>query len=292
MREYHVLNLGAGVQSTALYLMSREPDAKFRFDVAIFADTQEEPLAVRDHLAYLQSLGDPPIWVRTAGKLGDDLMHGRNSTGQRFASIPAFTAEDHLVRPGGCGNRPQPAPKYGIIRRQCTNEYKIRVVEKAIRRELVGLEPRQRMPRDVLVRQYFGITTDEAGRAERAKRRFAEIKWAEPVYPFIEMGWSRQDCVNWLEGRLPHPVPRSACVFCPYRSNREWLHLKETDPAGWARAVEIDNALRREGTVANRRMQQKLYLHRSCVPLEMVDLGKAHTLFRPMTNECQGMCGV
>lgn len=165
-------------------------------------------------------------------------------------------------------------------------------MEKAIRRELVGLNPRQRMPTDVLVRQFFGITTDERQRAERAKRRFAEMKWAEPVYPFIEMGWSRQDGVSWLEGRLPHPVPRSACVFCPYRSNHEWLHLKETDPSGWARAVEIDNALRREGSVVNRRMQQKLYLHRSCVPLEMVDLGKSHTLFRPMNNECQGMCGV
>lgn len=292
MREYHVLNLGAGVQSTALYLMSREPGAKFRFDVAVFADTQEEAKAVTGHLEYLQSLGDPPIWVRTAGKLGDDLIHGRNRTGQRFASIPAFTAEDHLVRPGGCGNRPQPAPKCGIVRRQCTSEYKIRVVEKGIRRELVGLEPRQRMPKDVKVYQYFGLTTDEAVRAERAKRRFETFRWAEPVYPLIEMGLSRQDCVDWLEGRLPHPVPRSACVFCPYKSNREWLHLKETDPEGSARAVQIDEALRREGTVANRRLQQKMYLHRSCVPLQMVDFSASHTLFRPMANECQGMCGV
>jgi hypothetical protein len=292
VREHHVLNLGAGVQSTALYLLSREPGPKFKFDIAIFADTQEEPQAVRNHLAYLQSLADPPIWVRTAGKLGDDLVRGRNSTGQRFASIPVFTAEDHLVRPGGCGNRPQPAPKYGIVRRQCTSEYKIRVVEKAIRRELVGLKPRQRMPKDVRVFQYFGITTDERQRAERAQRRFAEMKWAVPVYPFIEMGWSREDCTRWLEDRLPHAVPRSACVFCPYKSNKEWLHLKGTDPEGWARAVQIDEALRREGTVANRRMEQKLYLHRSCVPLQMVDFSGSHTLFRPMTNECQGMCGV
>lgn len=291
MREHHVLNLGAGVQSTCLSLLSREPDAKFEFDLAIFADTQEEPRAVYDHLAYLQSLADPPIWVRTAGKLGDDLMHGRNSTGQRFASIPAFTAEDHLVRPG-CGNRPQPAPKYGILRRQCTAEFKIRVVEKAIRRELVGLKPRQRMPKDVRVYQYFGITTDERQRAEKAKRRFESVKWAVLVYPFIELGWSRQDCIDWLERRLPHRVPRSACVFCPYKSNKEWAILKETDPEGWARAVEIDEALRREGTVANRKLEQKMYLHRSCIPLPMVDLSKSHTLFRPMNNECQGMCGV
>ena len=42
--EYHVSNLGAGVQSTALYLLARE--GKYTFDVAIFADTGDEPKAV------------------------------------------------------------------------------------------------------------------------------------------------------------------------------------------------------------------------------------------------------
>lgn len=50
MSEHHILNLGAGVQSTALYLFSREPDAKFWFDLAIFADTGEESASVYHHL--------------------------------------------------------------------------------------------------------------------------------------------------------------------------------------------------------------------------------------------------
>lgn len=292
MKEYHVLNLGAGVQSTCLYLLSREPQSAFRFDVAVFADTGEEPKPVYEHLDWLQNLGQPPIWIRSAGKLGDDLLKGRNSTGQRFASIPAFTAPDHLERWKPCDQRPQPVPKYGMVRRQCTSEYKIEVVEKAIRRELVGLRYRQWMPKDVKVYQYFGITVDEKRRAERARARFEKIPWAVPVYPFIDMGWSRQDCIDWLQGKVPHEVPRSACVFCPYRTNKEWLHLKQTDPEGWQRAVEIDNALRQPGTVANRKLEQKLYVHRSCIPLEMVDFEHSHTLFRPMENECQGMCGV
>ena len=86
MQEFHVLNLGAGVQSTCLFLLAREPDAKLHFDLCIFADTGEEPAAVYKHLDYLQSLGQPEIWIRSAGKLGDDLIHGRNSTGHRFAS--------------------------------------------------------------------------------------------------------------------------------------------------------------------------------------------------------------
>jgi hypothetical protein len=56
--------------------------------------------------------------------------------------------------------------------------------------------------------------------------------------------------------------------------------------------VEIDHALRQPGVVVQRKPTQQLYLHRSCIPLDMVDLERTPTLFRPMTNECQGMCGV
>lgn len=285
MPEYHVLNLGAGVQSTVLYLLAHA--GQLPCDVAIFADTGEEPTAVYQHLAWLRSLGTPPIWVRSAGRLGDDLQQGRNSTGHRFASIPAFTAPDHRTRPPGT-LRP------GRIRRQCTAEYKIEVVERAIRRELLGLRPRQWIPRDVIVHQSFGITLDEAGRAARAKRRFESIPWVRPVYPFLDMGWTRQDCLAWLRERVPHPVPRSACVFCPFHSQREWAELQRTDTAGWSRAVAIDDALRREGNVVNRGLNQKLYLHRSCVPLASIDLAAlAPELVNPMTvGECHGMCGV
>lgn len=50
MREFHVLNLGAGVQSTALALLANEgklvdTDGKpVKLDCAIFADTGEEPV--------------------------------------------------------------------------------------------------------------------------------------------------------------------------------------------------------------------------------------------------------
>src|SRR4051812_13794293 len=85
-------------------------------DYAVFADTQEEPEPVYGHLRWLHSLGGPPILTASAGRLGDDLIHGKNSTGQRFASIPAFTS----ATPGVTG---------GMLRRQCTAEYKINVVE-------------------------------------------------------------------------------------------------------------------------------------------------------------------
>lgn len=181
-----------------------------------------------------------------------------------------------------------------MVRWQRTAEYKINVVNKAIRRELLGLKPRQRVPKDTVIYQYFGISTDEAARAERGKKRFASIKHTVPVYLLIEMGWSRKDCIEYLRGKLPYEVPKSSCVFCPYRTNHSWRHLKQSDPAGWNRAVEIDAAMRDKSSVATRGFRQELYVHRSCVPLPMIDFDKlAPNTLDPMTvGECQGMCGV
>lgn len=141
MRHWGILNLGAGVQSTTLYLMAHlmTLHGVEKVDFAIFADTGEEPEDVYKHLEWLRKGGNIPIMVRTKGKLGDDLSSGVNSTGGRFASIPAFTAPNEGQR------------ATGMIRRQCSKEYKIEVIERAIRRDIIGLKPRQRIPRDVFI---------------------------------------------------------------------------------------------------------------------------------------------
>lgn len=275
MREWHILNLGAGVQSTTLYLMACE--GELSIDRAVFADTGEEPSAVYDHLAWLQSLDGPEIATVSAGKLGDDLKQGNNSTGQRFAAVPFFTAE----------RRGKPD---GITRRQCTREYKIEPVDRYVRRELLGLEPRKHVPKDVLITQYFGFSVDEAGRAARVRGRFDKVRHATVRFPLIEDLMSRGDCLRYLDGRVPHQTPRSACCFCPYRSNAEWRNLRDTDPEGWERAVEIDRAIREPGAVVNRNLNQQLYAHRSCVPLAEANLhdDQGH-LF---DLDCEGGCGL
>jgi hypothetical protein len=278
-----ILNLGAGVQSTTVYLMFMAGEIQPGIDRAVFADTGEEPAAVYAHLRWLQSLGGPPIVVRGIGRLGDDLTRGRNSTGGRFASIPAYTAATE-------------GAKGGIVRRQCTKEYKVEVIERYIRREFLGLRPGQRMPKDVTVIQAYGISIDEAGRSVRIRERL-EKRWIIPQFPLIDRMMTRGDCLAWLANfGVPHEVQKSACVFCPFKSNAEWRRLRDTDPEGWARACEVDNALRVNGTVLNRKFDQKLYVHRSCVPLERADLvdpdPRQYYLGLNWTFECAGMCGV
>ena len=287
--ELRVLNLGAGVQSTTLYLMFMRGELTPKPDVAIFADTQDEPQEVYRHLAWLRMLGERlqegvPILTCTAGRIGDDLVAGRNSTGQRFVSIPAFTTPD-----GG--------QTVGIRQRQCSKEYKTRIIAQTIRRQVLGLQPRQRVPKGVAVFQYFGISMDEARRARSIREQFKKTqKWATPVFPLLDKFMTRADCLTWLAkfGGVPHEVPRSSCVFCPYHSDAEWERVK-ADPIDWQRAVEIDRAMRINGMKVNRDKRQVIYLHDSCKPLdEVVFNPKPRDRQMPMSfyQECEGVCGV
>jgi hypothetical protein len=278
LRTWNILNLGAGVQSTTLYLMAC--DVKLwgpnLLDFAIFADTGDEPEEVYKHLAWLQSVGTVPIMIRSKGRLSEDLKR----TGGRFASIPAFTK----------------GKKVGKLRRQCSKEYKLDVIERAIRRDIIGLEPRQRIPKDVHVTQYFGISLDEGGRAWRIEKRAKNKIWTRVKFPLLALNMTRADCLNWLADKVPHRVPRSACVYCPFHNDAEWLRIK-SNAADWELAVEVDEAMRKPGIILNRKMNQKLYLHRSCEPLTQITFNPKPSQREVQTNlayseECLGVCGV
>jgi hypothetical protein len=285
MQTINILNLGAGVQSTALYLLSMdqsEPEVP-KYDYAIFADTQEEPATVYKHLEWLQSLGGPPIIIVTAGRLGDALEKGSDANGNQrtdgghYISIPAYTKHPTT------GDR-------GIIRRQCTADFKVKPVEKEIRR-IVGATPGRPVDKSITIVQSMGLSFDEPKRVIRVTQRFmGRPKNWQVMFPLWEMGWERSDCMAYLREKVPHEVPRSACVFCPFHSDAEWRWIKENDPEGWARSVEIDNICRTgQGLDAHR------FLHKSCEPLELVDLQtrdeKTGQLKFGFIDECEGYCG-
>ena len=283
IREYHILNLGAGVQSSCLYLMSIEGLVR-QFDAAIFADTQEEPAAVYRHLEWLKTMAGLPIIVTTLGKLGDDIRSGKRTRNRkaRFVSIPAFTLK---------------GDDRGRIKRQCSTEYKIDAIHRAIRSEILHLGYRQRPPKDVVVHQYFGISLDEKSRASRIWERYyvtGESRYP-PHFPLIEKQMTRANCIDFLQARVPHEVPRSACVFCPLHTDTEWLRLKEAGGADWARALEIDQLLREKDAILNRDSDQVMYLHPDCKPLTQIEFTSrvnAKELQLGFGIECLGVCGV
>lgn len=294
-----VLNLGAGVGSTTVMLLSRMGEIE-PIDHAIFADTGEEPTAVYTHLEWLKSLGSPPVLTCSAGKLGDDLISGRIAAGAarlsgRFTSIPAYTGPAQGDEP-----RAVSACEVGRVKRQCSRDYKISPILQTIRRTILGLKPRQRVAKGVRVTQVFGLDDGEPLRIRKVRERCTRISWATPDFPLARLGWDRDRCLAFLREHVPHPVPRSACVFCPFRSPAEWLWLRDHDRAGWERALEIDAAIRDGQSKCAQGLRQALYLHRSCLPLPLIDFEaeairerakkRQGDLFRQ--TECEGMCGV
>jgi hypothetical protein len=281
MKNFRVLNLGAGTQSSVIYMMMCRAELP-RADIAIFADTQWEPEEVYTHLRWLEAAGDIPIVKVTAGDLRSDaidFMTQRVSCdGKRYASMPLFVFN--------------PDKSVGMLNRQCTSEYKIEVIERHIRREVLGMKPGQRVPVDeVHVTQVFGMSFDELGRMKTPSH-----KWVTNDYPLIDMRMRRMQVIEWAERHYPdHPFPRSACIGCPYRTNREWREMRDQRPAEWADAVDFDHIIRdrdRERQRERATVHSMPYLHRSCKPLDEANLDDDQYEFSfGMANECHGMCG-
>lgn len=265
-----VLNLGCGVQSSTLALMIKEGQLA-PIDYAIFADTGAEPQHVYDYLSYLKSLLPFPIHiVKTGEGLKEHLI--KSVQNGRFAGPPFFTESDKSA-------------KGGMLRRQCTREFKIDPINQKIR-ELAGLKKGQRAPKGkILAHQIMGISMDEVIRMKPSRE-----KWSEKIYPLIEMRMTRHDCLVWLK-KHGYKIPnKSACTFCPYHDQATWREMKMNDPVSWAEAVKMDELIR-NGT---RGTKQKLYVHRSLTPLAEVDLRSEKDMgqLSLFGEDCEGMCGV
>lgn len=285
MGDKRVLNLGAGTQSSVLYLMMLRGEIPHA-DVAIFADTQWEPAAVYANIDWLKSQGNAtiPIVKVTAGNLRADaiefMQNRKSADGKRYASMPL-----HVLNQNG---------SHGIINRQCTKEYKIEVIERYIRRTVLGMAPRQRVPKDTSVVQVFGISFDELWRM-----RTPNHKWVDFDYPLVDLRMRRQQVIEWGERHYPgHHFPRSACIGCPYRTNREWREMRDHRPAEWADAVQFDYTIRDRDRDRQRQratVHAMPFLHRSCVPLDKANLDDDQGELKfgpPLGNECTGLCGV
>ncbi len=65
----HVINLGAGVQSSTMALMAKHGEIAPMPDCAIFADTQAESTKLYDWLAWLEKELPFPVYRVTEGNL-------------------------------------------------------------------------------------------------------------------------------------------------------------------------------------------------------------------------------
>ena len=264
-----VISLGVGVQSSTMLLMAAKGELP-NVDCAIFADTGYEPKSVYNYLSLLKKIVKFPIYQVSKGNIKDDIINSiKNNT--KFPTAPFFT-QNAITG------------KKGMLRRQCTFDYKISVIRKKLR-ELCNVGYRKRFPKDKYIEQWIGISTDEIQRMKPARDPYILNR-----HPLIEMNMSRQDCINWMK-KNKFPLPeKSACIMCPYHNDAYWHFMKTERPSEFADAVQFDKNIR----TGAKNIKDNLFLHRSCKNLDEIEFNKKENdkQLDMFNNECEGLCSI
>lgn len=255
---YRVLNLGAGVQSSALALMSARGELE-PLDYAIFADTGWESVETYEYLEWLETqVPFPVLRVRRAGPdLGQYLIEGTVLPREGRQMAPFFTADPD-----------------GMMPKHCSKEFKTRVVQLAMR-QLLGLGHGERGPGYPVIEQWLGMTTDETHRVSVSEKRYLHHR-----YPLIERRMKKIALYPWYEQRqLPVP-PKSSCIFCPFNDPKRLAKLL-AHPIDGPRLIGFDRAVR-PGYAG---MEGQVFITRERKPIDQCDL-------RTPTQRGQGEMGL
>lgn len=259
-----VLSLGAGVQSSALALMAAKGEIGPMPDIALFADTGYEPAQVYRWLDWLEKQLPFPIKRVTRGNLYHDELAGNKNR------VPYFVKNER--------------GEIGLGKRQCTADYKIKPIEQYVRKNVLGLKPKQHAPKYHIVDMWMGISLDEI---QRCKIPFTN-KWQRNVYPLIENKLTRGHCLEWMQkNNYPSP-PRSACLCCPFHSDKEWLRIKNGPNDEWQNVIRFDKEIRKKNN-----LNGTPFLHKSGKPLDEIDFITPESQGQlSFLDECEGVCGI
>ena len=199
---FKVVSWGMGVQSTCFPFMMKDGLLE-RCDLVGVADTGSERLESLALIEVVRPMGE---------EMGIDVRIATSHLGklhEYYQSKGAF-------------------PMIGA--KHCTVKFKIRPLRRVIR-EYVGDGGGK-----PLAEVWLGITTDEDHRMHES-----DVKWVQNRYPLLELGWSRQDCVDYLASKGLE-VRKSGCFMCPYQSGDEWMDIRENYPDLWNKSLDLEDA--------------------------------------------------
>lgn len=239
------------MQSTALALMAcenvKEP-GKFPlvpiYDLIAFCDLGKEPPWVMSQVDFIKKA------CRNAGirfeiiesPLYHDYLNNFGNT--RVVSIPFWTIGDD--------------GKKGKMMRNCTMDYKINLIQKFVRWEILGYRKGQRVKAEDLKahEMHIGFSREEQRRcSENPHKMFINH------FPLVEMGLERKDNYAYIRDVWELETKASACTFCPFHRNYFFQYIKKNDSDQYNDLIEFDNMLEREQP--NTKIKSKLYISRS-----------------------------
>lgn len=221
---------GGGTQSTAIAVLILQGLLP-RPDYAVIADTGRE---TRETWDYLDTVVNPAL--RTAMDLHVEVI----SSG--LESPPIFNGSGTLLMPvflsGGA--------KFANF---CSSYWKRERVKQWAAEK--GLLP---------AINWLGISADETDRIRKARAANWQLD-----YPLVfAIRKTRRQCVQLIEDYGWPRAPKSSCWCCPNKSNAQWRHTRDNQPAEWGMAVSLDNELRER--------QPDAFLHSSRLPLDQAPI--------------------
>lgn len=230
-----VLSFGAGMQSTALALMSCENagnaftpyPAVPVYDAVIFCDLGLEPSWVVRQVEFTRLACEKaaiPFYILDTPLYQD---FRKNFGQRRTISIPWWT----LKKDGHKSKMP----------RNCTIDYKVEMISKFIRWELLGYKKGQRLrPEDVKAHEmHMGFSVEERHRCKDNPNQLFTNQ-----FPLVTMGLDRADNYRYILEKWGLDTKASACAFCPFHRNYFFQYIRQHEPETYAAVVGIDNLLR------------------------------------------------
>ncbi|QPA61257.1 hypothetical protein [Lysinibacillus sphaericus] len=275
-RLYKVLSFGGGTQSSHLL------EAHFRneidYDFIVFSDTGAEPEFIHEQVSWWRRRqkelsNNTPFIITTHNSmergLEEMLMRYLQTDYQRFQLPLYFNKVDEEtgeIRKGG------------LMKRQCTGDFKIVPAQQAVRNEIkkqLGLRPKQQIPKDIGIIMDIGFSYDEMHRVGGYISH--QSKYIYLAYPLIEQGLTTQDSIEFLINN-DFPSRRSRCYFCPFNCSGErardigmdWEEIIETEPISFLKACFFDEELRKCQASGKKNMQSIPYFHFSRKALKEV----------------------
>jgi hypothetical protein len=171
------------------------------FNEVVFADTGAESAATMANLARFQ------VAAEAAGK--SFLIVKKQPTKR----APDVTITDWLMRLGT-------VPVMGGGKHICSKKWKGEAIEKAIgsRNFIIGIEANEGR------RLVFDAPKDGS----------------TFCHPLVDLGITREMCLELLPALGFAGVEKSSCVFCPFKSEDELRFMFQNDRAGWALCEQVE----------------------------------------------------
>ena len=246
-----ILSCGAGMQSTALALMSCEnkkhgivyPEIPV-YDLIVFCDMGWEPDWVYEQVEFIKKACEDcgiTFKILETDLYGDYI---EKFGVRRVASIPFWSVDAN--------------GKKGKMRRQCTIDKKIVAIQKYVRYEILGYKFRQKCKKEDKGRHemHIGFSKEEEHRVFESMNPMFVTK-----FPLVDMGLTRADNYKYILEEWGIETKASACSYCPFHRNYFFQHIKEHCPDCYKAVVNLVNVL--EERQPGSQIRSKLYISRS-----------------------------